>query len=107
MTNLTQILDKIDSIVWGPLLILLVGTGIYLTVRLGLLQVFKLPLAIKYLFAKDDDNQGEGDVSSFAALCTTLSATIGTGNIVGVATIKTGGPDAFLDVDGCLLWYGN
>jgi len=96
MTNLTQILDKIDSIVWGPpLLILLVGTGIYLTVRLGLLQVFKLPLAIKYLFAKDDDNQGEGDVSSFAALCTALSATIGTGNIVGVATaIKTGGPGA-------------
>lgn len=74
---------------------MLVGTGIYLTVRLGLLQVFKLPLAIKYLFAKDDDNQGEGDVSSFAALCTALSATIGTGNIVGVATaIKTGGPGA-------------
>lgn len=62
---------------------------------MGLLQVFKLPLAIKYLFAKDDDNQGEGDVSSFAALCTALSATIGTGNIVGVATaIKTGGPGA-------------
>lgn len=96
MKNFTQILEKIDSLVWGPpLLILLVGTGIYLTVRLGLLQVFKLPLSIKYLFAKDDDNEGEGDVSSFAALCTALSATIGTGNIVGVATaIKTGGPGA-------------
>lgn len=96
MNSLTQVLEKIDSLVWGPpLLILLVGTGIYLTVRLGLLQVFKLPLAIKYLFAKDDDGEGEGDVSSFAALCTALSATIGTGNIVGVATaIKTGGPGA-------------
>ena len=96
MNNLTKVLERIDSLVWGPpLLILLVGTGIYLTVRLGLLQVFKLPLAIKYLFAKDDDNEGEGDVSSFAALCTALSATIGTGNIVGVATaIKTGGPGA-------------
>ena len=96
MNNLTKVLERIDSLVWGPpLLILLVGTGIYLTVRLGLLQVFKLPLAIKYLFAKDDDSEGEGDVSSFAALCTALSATIGTGNIVGVATaIKTGGPGA-------------
>ena len=61
MNNLTKVLERIDSLVWGPpLLILLVGTGIYLTVRLGLLQVFKLPLAIKYLFAKDDDSEGEG-----------------------------------------------
>ncbi|WP_281413941.1 alanine/glycine:cation symporter family protein [Clostridium polyendosporum] len=91
-----NVLNKIDSIVWGPaLLILLVGTGIYLTVRLGLLQVFKLPLAIKLLFAKDDDDNGDGDVTSFAALCTALAATIGTGNIVGVATaIKMGGPGA-------------
>lgn len=96
MENLLNLFNKIDSIVWGPpLLILLVGTGIYLTVRLGLLQVMKLPLAIRYLFAKDDDNYGEGDVTSFAALCTALAATIGTGNIVGVATaIKMGGPGA-------------
>ncbi|EDS77565.1 sodium/alanine symporter family protein [Clostridium botulinum C str. Eklund] len=96
MSLLSQIFSKIDSWLWGPpLLILLVGTGIYLTVRLGLLQIFKLPLALKYVFGKDDELEEEGDVSSFAALCTALSATIGTGNIVGVATaIKAGGPGA-------------
>jgi len=96
MQNVTQILEKVDSWLWGPpLLILLVGTGIYLTIRLGILQVFKLPLALKYVFAKDTDQEAEGDVSSFQALCTALAATIGTGNIVGVATaIKAGGPGA-------------
>lgn len=90
-----ELLLRIDSLVWGPpLLILLVGTGIYLTFRLGVLQIFKLPLAIKYLFSKDEES-AKGDVSSFAALCTALAATIGTGNIVGVATaIKVGGPGA-------------
>ncbi len=92
-------LEKINSLVWGaPLLILLVGTGIYLTIKLGLLQIFKLPLALKYIFSKDEefeDDNNQGDVSSFAALCTALSATIGTGNIVGVATaISAGGPGA-------------
>ncbi|WP_165210477.1 alanine/glycine:cation symporter family protein [Streptococcus tangpeifui] len=84
---------KIDDIVWGPpLLVLLVGTGIYLTIRLGFLQVLRLPKAFKLIFAED---QGEGDISSFAALATALAATIGTGNIVGVATaIGTGGPGA-------------
>ncbi len=83
----------LDSFVWGPpLLILLVGTGIYLSLRLGLLQVFKLPLAFRLIFSED---KGEGDISSFAALATALAATVGTGNIVGVATaIKTGGPGA-------------
>jgi AGCS family alanine or glycine:cation symporter len=96
MEQLIKLFNRIDSFVWGPpLLILLVGTGIYLTLRLGLLQISKLPLALKYLFAKDEDDTGEGDVSSFAALCTALAATIGTGNIVGVATaIKAGGPGA-------------
>ncbi|MPQ43118.1 alanine/glycine:cation symporter family protein [Clostridium tarantellae] len=94
-----KILIQINNIVWGaPLLILLVGTGVYLTIRLNLLQIFKLPLALKYVFGKDDetdDSNAEGDVSSFGALCTALSATIGTGNIVGVATaIKAGGPGA-------------
>lgn len=86
----------INNFVWGPpLLILLVGTGFYLTVRLGLLQIFKLPLALKYLFVKHKDDLGEGDVSSFAALCTALAATIGTGNVVGVAiAIRLGGPGA-------------
>lgn len=91
-------LKAFDSLVWGPpLLILLVGTGLYLTIRLGFIQVRYLPLALRYVFGgkKDADSKGEGDVSSFAALCTALSATIGTGNIVGVATaIKLGGPGA-------------
>ncbi|MDY4599149.1 MAG: sodium:alanine symporter family protein [Candidatus Faecousia sp.] len=79
---------------WGPPLItLLVGTGIYLTVRLGLIQVFKLPTALRLLFSAK--NNGEGDVSSFKALCVALAATVGTGNIVGVATaVKVGGPGA-------------
>lgn len=98
LNQIQSILNTIDSIIWGPpLLILLVGTGIYLTWRLKLLQIFKLPLAIKYIFSKeeDSDDEAKGDVSSYGALCTALSATIGTGNIVGVATaIKAGGPGA-------------
>ncbi|HEP1273013.1 transporter [Streptococcus pyogenes] len=83
----------IDNLVWGPpLLILLVGTGIYLTSRLGLIQILKLPRAFKLIFS---DDEGHGDISSFAALATALAATVGTGNIVGVATaIKSGGPGA-------------
>ncbi|WP_394251247.1 alanine/glycine:cation symporter family protein [Vibrio profundi] len=94
MNRLYDTLQTIDSLVWGPpLLILLVGTGIYFTFRLGLLQFRYLPTALKMVFSKD--RTGSGDVSSFAALCTALSATIGTGNIVGVATaIKLGGPGA-------------
>ncbi|MET3634591.1 alanine/glycine:cation symporter family protein [Streptococcus porcorum] len=88
-----EFFTAIDNIVWGaPLLVLLVGTGIYLTVRLGLLQVTRLPKAFKLIFV---DDKGEGDISSFAALATALAATVGTGNIVGVATaIKSGGPGA-------------
>ncbi|MGG7176491.1 alanine/glycine:cation symporter family protein [Clostridium paraputrificum] len=97
--DLQEILQRISDFIWGPpLLILLVGTGVYLTIRLKLLQILKLPLALKYVFGKDEeenDDSAEGDVSSFGALCTALSATIGTGNIVGVATaVKTGGPGA-------------
>lgn len=94
--DIMKVMNAIDSFVWGvPLLVLLMGTGIYLTVKLGLLQITRLPLALKYLFKKDKNNNSDGDVSSFAALCTALSATIGTGNIVGVATaIKLGGPGA-------------
>ncbi|EGM71462.1 alanine/glycine:cation symporter family protein [Shewanella sp. HN-41] len=87
------LLASINGIVWGPItLCLLVGTGIYLTARLKLIQVFRLPMALGLLFKPA---KGHGDLSSFAALCTALSATIGTGNIVGVATaIKMGGPGA-------------
>lgn len=92
--NFNQILAEIDSFIWGPpLLILLAGTGIYFSLRLGFLQIKSLPRALRYLFQRG--NSGEGDVSAFAALCTALSATIGTGNIVGVATaIQAGGPGA-------------
>ncbi len=94
MEECLLILNKIDSFLWGvPLIILLMGTGIYLTVRLGLLQVFKLPLALKLIFKAE--NKGKGDVSSFKSLCVALAATVGTGNIVGVATaVKMGGPGA-------------
>ena len=89
-----ELLNAIDSFVWGPpLLVLLVGTGILLTLRLKLLQIFQLPKALGLIFKAQ--NQGSGDIDSFKALCTALSATVGTGNIVGVATaIAAGGPGA-------------
>ncbi|MBR5486863.1 MAG: sodium:alanine symporter family protein, partial [Phascolarctobacterium sp.] len=89
-----EILNAIDSFVWGPpLLVLLVGTGIWLTFRLQLIQIFKLVPALKLIFGAK--SEGSGDVSSFKALCTALAATVGTGNIVGVATaVKMGGPGA-------------
>lgn len=91
---LADILNQIDAVVWGPwLLVLLVGTGVYMTIRLSLLQVVRLPQALKLIFFAR--NKGEGDIDSFKALCTALAATVGTGNIVGVATaIKLGGPGA-------------
>ncbi len=92
--DLLSVLNAINDFVWGaPLLILLVGTGILLTVRLKLIQVLKLPKAAKLIFKAE--NKGSGDINSFAALCTALAATVGTGNIVGVATaIGMGGPGA-------------
>ena len=87
-------LSAVDDFVWGvPLMVLIIAGGILLTVRLGLLQVRKLPLALKWMIKNEED--GEGEISSFGALCTALSATIGTGNIVGVATaVCAGGPGA-------------
>ena len=88
-------LTKIDDLVWGiPMIVLILAVGILLTIRLKGLQVTKLPLAIKHILANEKDG-AEGEVSSFGALCMALSATIGTGNIVGVATaIVAGGPGA-------------
>lgn len=90
----SEIVTLVDGWIWGvPLMVLILGTGILLTIRTGLVQVFHLPKALKYMFKNEQD--GEGEVSSFGALCTALSATIGTGNIVGVATaICAGGPGA-------------
>ena len=89
-----ELLKSVDSFIWGPpLLALLVGTGILLTCRLRLIQVFRLKKALSLIFSAQ--NNGEGDINSFKALCTALAATIGTGNIVGVATaIHAGGPGA-------------
>ena len=91
---INDFLVKADDIVWGtPLMVLIFAGGILLTVRMGLLQIRKLPLALKWMVKNEED--GEGEVTSFGALCTALSATIGTGNIVGVATaIAAGGPGA-------------
>ncbi|UXN37398.1 sodium:alanine symporter family protein [Avibacterium paragallinarum] len=99
---MTAFLSSINSFIWGPpLLILLSGTGLYFTFRLGFIQVFQLPRALTYLFKKEKGVQkGKGDVSAFAALSTALAATIGTGNIVGVATaVQAGGP-------GAIFWMG-
>lgn len=94
LENVGRVLTKIDDFVWGlPLILLIIAVGIYLTVRLRGLQIKHLPKALKFI-VKNEEN-GDGEVSSFAALCTALSATIGTGNIVGVATaICAGGPGA-------------
>ncbi|MDK2822031.1 MAG: alanine or glycine:cation symporter, family [Clostridia bacterium] len=89
-------ISKINGFVWGPwMLTLLVGTGIFLTLRLGLLQFRTLPYALKLAFSPRQDKRSEGDISHFQSLMTALAATIGTGNIVGVATaIVLGGPGA-------------
>ncbi len=94
MERYTNILVSIDDVVWGvPLIILIMGTGILLTVRLGVLQFRHLPKALKYMVHNEEG--GKGEVTSFGALCTAMAATVGTGNIVGVATaIIAGGPGA-------------
>ena len=93
--TINSILTKIDDLVWGvPLIVMILATGIFLTIRLKGIQVRKLILAFKYMFSNETDGE-HGEISSFGALCTALSATIGTGNIVGVATaIVAGGPGA-------------
>ncbi|UOQ43848.1 sodium:alanine symporter family protein [Halobacillus salinarum] len=90
-------LDWASGVVWGPvLLILLVGTGVYLTLRLGFLQFKALPYALKLAFVPSKQQKDEqGDISHYQALTTALAATIGTGNIAGVATaVFLGGPGA-------------
>ena len=95
LDTVNNVLGKIDDFVWGvPLILLILTVGIYLTIRLRGLQVIRLKKGVKLIFAKDTSGDN-GEISSFGALCTALSATIGTGNIVGVATaIVTGGPGA-------------
>ena len=92
--NINRILTNIDNFVWGvPLMVIILAGGILLTLRLKGLQLCRLPLALKWMVRNEEG--GKGEISSFAALCTALSATIGTGNIVGVATaVCAGGPGA-------------
>lgn len=100
METLGNILEAIDEVVWGPvMLVFLVGTGIFLTFKLNFLPWRKLPTALKMVFSPESrkTDKGKGDISPFSALMTALAGTIGTGNIVGVATAMiTGGPGALV-----------
>lgn len=94
--QLQTLMETLSGWVWGPyMLVLIVGTGVFLTFRLGLWQFRMLPLAFKQVFGRHPQQQDNGDISQFASLMTALSATIGTGNIAGVATACVlGGPGA-------------
>ena len=94
--TLTALCGTIGGYIWGPaLLTLLVGTGLYLTIRLSGVQFRMLPYALKLAFSRNQDDKSAGDISQFQSLMTALAATIGTGNIAGVATaVVLGGPGA-------------
>lgn len=96
MQELQSIMETLSGWVWGPyMLVLIVGTGVFLTFRLLFWQFRMLPLAFKQVFGKHPNKKDSGDISQFASLMTALSATIGTGNIAGVATACVlGGPGA-------------
>lgn len=96
MEAFSNLMAQIDDLVWGvPLIVLIIACGVCLTIRTGLVQVFHLGKALKFMV--QNEKGGVGEVTSFGALCTALSATIGTGNIVGVASaIAAGGPGALL-----------
>jgi len=96
MQTILHFLNALNDLVWGPyMLILLVGTGCFLTVKLQFINIRKLVPAIKLAFTPGKKSDGDGDISPFQALTTALSATVGTGNIAGVATaITLGGPGA-------------
>ena len=96
MQEIQSIMETLSGLVWGPyMLVLIVGTGVFLTFRLLFWQFRMLPLAFKQVFGKHPDKKDSGDISQFASLMTALSATIGTGNIAGVATACVlGGPGA-------------
>ena len=98
MEAFNAVLGRIDDFVWGiPLIVAILAVGFFLTIRLGGLQFRRMGMGFRLLFSKESSKgtEEQGEVTSFGALCTALSATIGTGNIVGVATaIGTGGPGA-------------
>ena len=103
--SLSEIITNIDDFIWGvPLIVLILGCGAFLTVRFGGVQFRHLGKALRYMIKNEEG--GDGDISSFGALCTALSATIGTGNIVGVATaIAVGGPGALFWME-CAAVFG-
>ena len=109
MDSLNNIIKSIDDFVWGiPLIVLIMACGIWLTIRCCGLQFRHLGKALKFMVKNEEG--GDGEVSSFDALCTALSATIGTGNIVGVATaLAAGGPGAlfWMIAAACLAWQQN
>ena len=92
-TSPLDVIDAVDGFVWGPIMILLLlGTHIFMTIRTGFIQR-KLGTGIKLSVTKDDPSDADGDITQFGALTTALAATIGTGNIVGVGTgLLFGGP---------------
>ena len=94
-TSPLDVIDAVDGFVWGPIMILLLlFTHIFMTVRTGFIQR-KLGTGIKMSVTKDDPSDASGDITQFGALTTALAATIGTGNIVGVGTgLLFGGPGA-------------
>ncbi|ARK21085.1 MULTISPECIES: sodium:alanine symporter family protein [Sporosarcina] len=96
MENIEKFLTTASDLIWGPpLLILLIGTGIYLTMRLTFIQLRLLPYSLKQVFSRKHDKQADGDISQFQALMTAMAATVGVGNIVGVASaVVAGGPGA-------------
>lgn len=100
MEKIQEVVSSISDFVWGPvMLVFLVGTGIYLTIRLNFLPWRNLGSSLRMLFSKESrrTDNGEGDISPFSALMTALAATVGTGNIVGVATAMVmGGPGALV-----------
>ena len=106
MESLTILFHTLGGIVWGPfMLVLLVGTGVYLTARLFGLQFWLLPYALRLAFSRKDHPSYPGDISQFQALMTALAATIGTGNIAGVATaVVLGGPGALFWMWLCALF---
>ena len=97
--SFADVLSTVNNFVWGPvMLVLLVGTGVFLTIRLKFLPWRNLGYALKQVFARREKSLGdEGDITPFQSLMTALAATIGTGNIVGVATAMVlGGPGAIV-----------
>ncbi|AGF73340.1 alanine/glycine:cation symporter family protein [Corynebacterium halotolerans] len=97
MENVQNVLDWLGGIVWGPFVLipLLLGTGLYLTIRLGAIQFRTLGRALRHGLIDRSDTDGKGDISNYQALTTALAATVGVGNIVGVATaLAVGGPGA-------------